>query len=519
MKDNSKLYLFAIGGTGARVVRSLTMLLASGIDGLNSTVQVVPIIVDFDLSNGDKTRALAALDKYNIINNTLYPNAANGGVKYEDNYFMTRITSLNSVGVIGANALKADYQMYFGPAGQVQKFSNYLDTATMGVLPQEKETLDLIKCLYDDSPSNSPDAELELDLTVGFKGNPNIGSIIFHDIDQTPEFARLVGSFTNNDRIFIISSIFGGTGSSGFPEIVKAIRRCQSNPNLQQANIGAVVVLPYFGLQQPKPGTSDTGAIDATSFNAKARAALSFYANHLNGDIDSLYYVGDEIHDNLDYSEGSTSQQNPAHIVEFVAATAIIDFMKNDTQRTKHAYEYGIKDRKIGAYIDYSDFHDGSKNQYLDRLSEFAFSMKFYRDVVYGDRSKVSSATSYYSNKCYDLGNNMNQTPYKDVCDFLDAGNANSLTSWGFYPWLNELNSHEHKLKLFNMTPGKDMRYTFTYKGEVGIKSGFLKSNPAKDEQLNGELNNLSKKLQTYDATSFFKNLRTLSHNLFTNIK
>ena len=72
MKDNSRLFLFAIGGTGARVVRSLTMLLASGIDGLNSTIQVVPIIVDFDLSNGDKTRALSALEKYNIINNALY---------------------------------------------------------------------------------------------------------------------------------------------------------------------------------------------------------------------------------------------------------------------------------------------------------------------------------------------------------------------------------------------------------------------------------------------------------------
>ena len=517
MKDNSKLYLFAIGGTGARVVRSLTMLLASGIDGLNSTVQVVPIIVDFDLSNGDKTRALAALEKYNIIYNALYPDAAQNGVKYEDNYFMTRITSLKNVGVIGANPLQADYQMYFGPKGQVQKFSSDLDTQNMSVQPTEQETLDLIKCLYDDSPSNSPDAELELDLAVGFKGNPNIGSVVFHDIDKTDEFRHLVGSFTANDRIFIVSSIFGGTDSSGFPEIVNAIRRCQQNPALQSANIGAAVVLPYFGLQQPRPGTADTGAIDATSFNAKARAALSFYANHLNSKINSLYYIGDEIHDNLEYSEGSTNQQNPAHVVEFIAATSIIEFMKNDTPRPSHAYEYGIKDGKVGSFISYSDFHEGTQGLYLDRLSEFAFGMKFYRDVVLGDRSQVSASTSYYSDSCYNIGVNKNQTPYKEISDFLDASNANNMSAWGFYPWLSELGSHAHKLSLFNMTPNKDMRFTFTYKGDEGIRvTGF---NPAKDDKLNSKMNDLSKRLSTYDAKSFFKNLRTMSHTLFQSVK
>lgn len=51
----SRLFLFAIGGTGARVVRSLTMMLASGVDGLDSSTEIVPIIIDYDLSNGDKT--------------------------------------------------------------------------------------------------------------------------------------------------------------------------------------------------------------------------------------------------------------------------------------------------------------------------------------------------------------------------------------------------------------------------------------------------------------------------------
>ena len=67
-----RLFLFAIGGTGARVVRSLTMMLASGIEGLDSSTEIVPIIIDYDLSNADKTRAVSALEKYSQIHSLLY---------------------------------------------------------------------------------------------------------------------------------------------------------------------------------------------------------------------------------------------------------------------------------------------------------------------------------------------------------------------------------------------------------------------------------------------------------------
>ena len=46
-----KLYVFAIGGTGSRVLRSLTMLLASGCKTESS--EIVPIIIDPDASAAD----------------------------------------------------------------------------------------------------------------------------------------------------------------------------------------------------------------------------------------------------------------------------------------------------------------------------------------------------------------------------------------------------------------------------------------------------------------------------------
>ena len=49
----AKLFVFAIGGTGERVMRSLTMLMAAGLPTLTN-YEVFPIIIDYDEKNADK---------------------------------------------------------------------------------------------------------------------------------------------------------------------------------------------------------------------------------------------------------------------------------------------------------------------------------------------------------------------------------------------------------------------------------------------------------------------------------
>lgn len=65
----SKLYVFGIGGTGSRVLKSLTMLLASGVKCGTDTI--VPIIIDPDASAADLTRSVEAIRKYNSIREKL----------------------------------------------------------------------------------------------------------------------------------------------------------------------------------------------------------------------------------------------------------------------------------------------------------------------------------------------------------------------------------------------------------------------------------------------------------------
>ena len=63
----SKIYVFGIGGTGARVIRSLTMLLASGVKLGESIDTVIPVIIDPDRSNGDLTRTITLLKTLEIL--------------------------------------------------------------------------------------------------------------------------------------------------------------------------------------------------------------------------------------------------------------------------------------------------------------------------------------------------------------------------------------------------------------------------------------------------------------------
>ena len=62
---NGKLFLFGIGGTGSRVIKSLVMMAASGVDIKASAI--VPIVIDPDFANADLTRTIEQIKTYSSI--------------------------------------------------------------------------------------------------------------------------------------------------------------------------------------------------------------------------------------------------------------------------------------------------------------------------------------------------------------------------------------------------------------------------------------------------------------------
>ena len=85
--------------------------------------------------------------------------------------------------------------------------------------------------------------------------------------------------------------------------------------------------------------------VDSDTFSSKAKAALAYYAETLDGQIDDMYYAGDSKHSTFAYSAGGSKQTNYAHFVELISALSIIDFAnkKEDIQKEQTSYhEFGF---------------------------------------------------------------------------------------------------------------------------------------------------------------------------------
>lgn len=505
----AKLFIFAIGGAGARVLRSFTMMAAAGLEGFESDTSVVPIIIDHDRQCGDKSRATDALTQYHLIHNNLYPDT---GKRYGDHFFMTNFTPLSHLGVNGGNKdVESDsWCLDFGPSGNV-RYSQYLGLDSMQAQENLLPSLGLLKALYDTSDSGKPDAELELDLNVGFKGKPNIGTVVFHNIKETTEFQQFLRQCGSNDKVFIIGSLFGGTGASGIPEIVKAIRK--SGKPAAKVSIGASLILPYYELQSnTKEGDGlNTGAIDFSTFPAKTKAALESYGQGgteaMNKLIDSIYYIGDENRTAFEYNEGASGQRNAAHVVEFVAATAIVDFYTQ--QRTKgSALEFGVGDTQDALRV--SQFDNFTKQSIFNPLSAFVIAMRYYNEVIRETRTQVNHSTTFYQH--FELTRNLNRGVYSQIDDFLGFS---AKKDWTFFSWIDEMSNQEHAFapyaltgNLYNVITDKPQRDRY-----LGVKKPITN-----DNSLNASMNKITGTIEDKSAQSFFFILRRLGIQVNINL-
>ena len=294
-----KLYLFAIGGTGTRVLNSLMMLLASGMNA--NTERIIPMIIDTDINNGDLEKFRRIVKRYNYINSKLYSTCTND--EYQGQFYRTKVDSPRELNISGLD---------YGTLGDMINVDAMIAT---GLRP-EKFLVDLLF-----SESN-----LTMNLENGFLGNPNVGSIVLKNAIETPGFREFTTEFDTGDRIFIINSIFGGTGAAGFPLLLRVFRDSQAQlANVNKINesiIGAVTVLPYFALDPEKFRTAES-SINSDTFISKSKAALSYYDKHIGHLVNSLYLIGDNRRGTYENIEGGSDQKNPSNFIEFISALSI----------------------------------------------------------------------------------------------------------------------------------------------------------------------------------------------------
>ena len=352
----NRLFLFCVGGTGSRVLKSLLMLLASGVE-INAH-EIIPIIIDPDQDNGDVERTIRLLNFYQSVQNSTASDRSQ--------FFKAKIRSLGTsreAGSVG-NPFKMNIAGIGDSHGKT--FRDFIQFNSL-----EPATKSFLELFYHEEKN------LNSDLTVGFKGNPHMGSIVLNTLTDSADFNQLVATITAEDRIFIVSSIFGGTGAAGFPLLVKNIRQPDEKfigkkAVLGQVPLGALSVLPYFGVAR-----KDTSAINKDTFIAKTKSALAYYNSSLQ-DIDAMYYLGDQISKDFDNHEGQAAQKNDAHFIEVAGALAIIDFMSLDKENIKVApkfKEFGINETSSNTPITFPLLGSRSKTTLARPLSQLFYTI------------------------------------------------------------------------------------------------------------------------------------------------
>ena len=322
-----KLYIFAIGGTGTRVLKALTMLFASGVKTGNGFDTVIPIIIDPDTGNGDLNRTKDILRLYQEIRNQ---------VELPDDFYAQEIRTINEI-TVNTPAVNPDYFQFKLKNTDTNTFNQYIGFDSLSEDISEKDDKNFVRLLY--SAQN-----LRSNLDVGFKGNPNMGSIILNQFTNSEDFKKFGQTFGDDDAIFIVNSIFGGTGAAGFPLLLKNFRGNTNITNhikIRVAPIGGITYLPYFSLTRNEE-------VNAETFEEKAKIAIDYYNRTIISlnQINTLYFIGNKGNTNQEeYAVGGQEQRNKAHFLEMAGALAILDFCKNinSVPQTTQIKEFGIE--------------------------------------------------------------------------------------------------------------------------------------------------------------------------------
>ena len=299
-----KVFVFCIGGTGIRVMKSITMLMSGGMN--TNGYMVVPIILDPHLDLEEKKNLHSLIESYKDVYDKSVKNGSSR-LNHLDGFFNSEICKIEEL-----NNQTNDTQQ---TAGSKEKFRSYIELANLGA---DNLNNYLVETMFSTKNLDNP-------LSVGFKGNPNVGTVVLGEIIEGAEWFRSFKQHCEkDDRVFIISSIFGGTGASGYPLIEKKIRLAENEPAVKNVLMGAVTVLPYYGLKDPATTGSD---IDSANFYTKTKAALAYYDGTVKSDY--LYYVGEKSLKQV-YDNDEKKQDDKANFIELVAASALFDFLKRE---------------------------------------------------------------------------------------------------------------------------------------------------------------------------------------------
>ena len=308
-------YVIAVGGTGNKILESLVYAACADVFGGVSHLDMLS--VDVDASCGNTTRAKRAAECYQNVREALETGAP------PHRCFHTAV-----------NVRQWDMNLSRRAASVEKMAQNH-----------SRDRL-LARTLF------TP-AEARLEYSEGFRGHPDLGVLFFADLLSSLEKRRQSGQPDELNamldrmeadmqngrevRVLLCGSIFGGTGASGIPAISKYLRSRFSGDLF---TLGGLLMLPYYSVPRADVDESREIAVSSDTFLDKARTALQYYGmegmirdgeQDENGVFDALYLLGlppEGFVTTRRYSTGSQSQENDAHMLEWLASRCIAAFFR-----------------------------------------------------------------------------------------------------------------------------------------------------------------------------------------------
>ena len=369
-----KLFVIAIGGTGMRCLESFTHLCGIGMFD-NQEIEVLTL--DTDATNGNKLKVENLVRLYNRVKTFGSTEKDKGGTPNANTFFSAKLNL---------------YRYWTNYSGDKRDNFKALSQITVGE-DDVKENNKLIADLFLDTNTVQ-----EFDLSHGYRAQTHLGSMLmYHGIVEaarmcneglgvigTPEydlnnFCDALFKAGADARVFILGSVFGGTGASSIPVIPKALKKFieirsnnQSTINVEKVKFGATLLTEYFTFKKPdnteKKDKKNSVIADSSFFPLNSQAALQFYQQDptVKKCYKTLYHIGWPLISKRADDEaagktitGGEAQKNGCHVTELLCACAAYDFFT----RTK-----GMEDSSGDAEYVYksADCIDGSFNFKFD---------------------------------------------------------------------------------------------------------------------------------------------------------
>lgn len=298
-------FMVGVGGTGAKLIQTLTHLSAAGMLADDSGGGLNVLMVDPDAKNGTGAVTTAVAASYAACH------ALECG---------TTPLFQSSVKVAGPWSPVTD--------NDVSTLSTFFHYA----LEREHNPpeADMMELLF------TPE-ERNLKILEGFRGLPALGSaILSKTIDFTSEGPwsnlrheiRGAASSSASVPLLLAGSVFGGSGAAGVPTICRLLES-ELTKTTKNVRLGLVLFLPYFSY---KPVDGQSMQADPHAFAAATVEALKYYHEGRFLQLaKSIYTVGEETLSVEPRSAvGGKEQVNDPHFLELIAGIGALRFFAKE---------------------------------------------------------------------------------------------------------------------------------------------------------------------------------------------